>query len=150
MPNTTFAQSYLKIDGSFLPIEECSAAHSLPDEDYIEGSISCCINGQFFLTEEHWDLVDQLWAYILEGLSRLNRNEIYESTFPDQPLLLRLEPISEELVKVSVGNNSYDLDRRILVRTLSTGANQFFSTMKKLYPNAESTWNRYIQMAMKS
>jgi len=142
MTTTTEVESYFKIGDTFVLVDDYDGA--LPDEDYVEGAISCRISGQAILGQEQWDLVDQLWAYIVEGLVKLSRNEVYESTFPDQPLRLRLEPISAHCVRVTIGDDAYNLDRSTFVAVMTHGAKRFFAAMKKLHPQATDTWDRYL------
>lgn len=137
----TIVETYLKTGDAFTLIGKYS--DTITDENYVEGAIRCVIAGQTILGQEHWDLVDQLWVYIVEGLVKLSRNEVYESSFPDQPLLLRLEPVSDYCVKVTIGEKAYNVDRKAFISVMKEGAVQFFDAFKQLCPASADTWDRY-------
>ncbi|MFD2698983.1 hypothetical protein ACFSVM_00745 [Paenibacillus shunpengii] len=62
----------------------------LLDFKYLNGAITLKYFQESLLDVTLWDLVDQLWAYILnviENLMNLGEGETY---FPDQPVKLRL------------------------------------------------------------
>lgn len=134
--------TYLKIGEQFIPIEEYSGM--VPDEYYVEGAIYCKINGQIILELKHWDLVDQLWVYIVQGLVALDRNEMYESSFPDQPRLLRVEPVAATCARITIGEVSYEVDRESFVRAMKEGAERFFASITRLCPASKDTWDRYL------
>lgn len=143
---STCVETYLKTGDGFTPIGEYSG--TIPNENYVEGAIRCEIAGQTILGQEHWDLVDQLWVYIVEGLVKLSRDEVYESSFPDQPLRLRLEPVSGYCVKVSIGETTYSVDRETFVTVMKEGAVKFFDAFKQLCPASTDTWDRYSNEVM--
>jgi hypothetical protein len=142
---STTVDTYLRVKNQFVPMTEYSA--TLPNKDYVEGAIDCRINNRELFTIEHWDLVDQLWVYILEGLSKVKRGEEYDSFFPDQPLRLRFKPISAYAVEVTIGTNCQKFDIDSLVTALAEGATEFFTSMKKLLPESSDTWDRYLTVA---
>jgi len=133
--------TYLQINGGFVRVEEVFVA--LPDARYIVGAIACCINGTEILKLKHYDLIDQLWAYITAGLSSLQKQRNYDTFFPDQPLRLSFEILTPKITKVTVGDESSEVDSVSLRSTLSRGGKAFFTEMRRLYPEASSTWDRY-------
>lgn len=139
---STIVETYLKVGEHFIPLKEYTG--TLPDENYIQGAVVCRINDRQILTTEHWDLVDQLWVYILLGLSRIKRGEGYDVFFPDQPLRLRFMPISAYCVEVTIGNECQRFDLHTFVTALAEGAVEFFKAMKRLLPSASETWDRYF------
>ncbi len=141
----TYVESFFRINGEFVPVEHYTGA--LPDIDYIEGAIECRIGGQSLLGKENWDLVDQLWSYILQGLSALHKGEEYESCFPDQPLLLRFRIVSERSVEITVGESGSCVDRRVLVSTLAAGAITFFTSMLRIAPSLSESWSQDLSQA---
>ncbi len=62
-----------------------------PDADYIKGVIELTIGGVEILTRRVWDLVDQLWAYMVNGVAEVAAGRSFLTRFPDQPLELRFE-----------------------------------------------------------
>ncbi len=142
---TTMIQSYFRIDDAFVPIDEFSG--TLPDKNYIEGAIVCSINGRELFQLRHYDLIDQLWAYIVDGLNKLQEGKTYDVFFPDQPLRLRFAAVSPRCVEVSIGDETNKVDYDALRSTLKRGAIDFFSKIKEIYPEALKTWERYEKEA---
>jgi len=139
---STTVETYLKIDDKFILVDDYDGA--LPDEFYVEGAIRLEIAGQVILCEKHWDLVDQLWCYIVEGLGHLALGEVCDIGFPDQPLRFIVEPISDYCVEVIIGDESYRVDRQSFFGAMLEGAEKFFVAMKRLSPDASDTWERYL------
>jgi hypothetical protein len=141
-----FANSFLKVKQRFVPVEEYP--DELPDKNYIQGAICCRISDRDILTTEHWDLVDQLWCYILEGLAKVEHGAEYNSSFPDQPLRLRFRPLSPHAVEITIGDDVQRFSTESVVACLTQGAISFFGAMKRLAPEANDTWNRYETLAI--
>jgi len=76
--------TYFRINNEFVLIEEFSNQFS--DIDYIEGAIILKINSVTILSLETWDYIDQLWAYIINGLETIMLKENYFTYFPDQAI----------------------------------------------------------------
>jgi len=142
---TTMIQTYFRIDNVFVPIEEFSG--TLSDKDYIEGAIVCSINERELFQLKHYDLIDQLWAYVVEGLKKLLEGKEYDVYFPDQPLRLRFAVISPRCVEVSIGDESTRVDYDAFRSTLKHGALAFFAKMHELCPEASGTWELYQREA---
>ena len=134
-------KSYLKINEEFLDVSEYDG--TVKDEDYIEGAIELQIGNKQILTLEHWDLVDQLWAYLLEAAGKIRLGDDYESCFPDQPLQLRLKPIGDYAVELTVGKTSTTVDKATLLEAFSEGAITFFERMANIVPRSKETWSMY-------
>lgn len=138
---TTMVQTYFRIDDDFVPIDKFSG--ELPDKDYVEGAIVCRIKGREIFKMNHWDLVDQLWAYIVAGLRQLEDGQDFDAFFPDQPLRLRFEAVSPRSVRVTIGDESANVNATTFRSTMKRGALEFFSKMKEINPEAAATWERY-------
>ncbi len=70
---------------------------------YIEGAICIKINDVVLLDERQWDLVDQLWYFIADGVSCLAQRKDFETYFPDDPAWIRMQfARGTSLVTVSV------------------------------------------------
>lgn len=141
MTTTTMIQTYFRIKDDFVPIEKFSG--SFPDKDYIEGAIVCSVSGKELFQLKHYDLIDQLWAYIVDGLSTLQNGKEYDVFFPDQPIRLRFKVISPHCVEISIGDETNNVDYDAFRSTLKSGAVAFFAKMKEIYPEASNTWQRY-------
>ncbi|MEV8435757.1 hypothetical protein AB0425_00150 [Actinosynnema sp. NPDC051121] len=121
-------------DGSFTPVARCRTAP--PDLDYVDGAIDLVINGVAVVDQSMWDLVDQLWAYLVTMLHELREHGRAETCFPDQPLKLRFERIGGSRVLVvsepSSGPRKSVVDEDELVTVLAAAAIEFFTAMHAL------------------
>ena len=75
----TKVQTYLRIRDEFVPIDQFRGI--LPDTFYIEGAIVLSLNGREIFQLKHYDLVDQLWAYIVDGLHAILEGKDYDVFF---------------------------------------------------------------------
>ncbi len=143
----TEVKTLLKIGDEFININDFTG--EIPDEFYINGAIICRINNQKLFNETHWDLVDQLWAYILQGLESLQSDTDFSIYFPDQPLQLSFCLLNPKVVEVILGNKQFRFERTIFFRTLALGAENFFLRMKVLLPNDIPSWEIELNKAKK-
>ena len=135
-------RSLFKVGGTFVPID--IVLESPEDPDYIEGAIIWRLGQKTILDERHWDLVDQLWAYIITGLGEFLKSGKYETHFPDQPLLLRFNRMSQSAAQVTVGRESMIVDYFTMLHSLVEGGTAFFTKLRELLPQHDITWNRYL------
>lgn len=78
----------------FVSIENISQLKNLSkhiDRDYIEGCIKITYQETTILDFCHWDLVDQLWSYIITLIEQYYAQGSASTYFPDQPLQLSLQ-----------------------------------------------------------
>ncbi len=128
--------SYLRQNDAFVSLE--SFKGKLPDVDYIEGAIELTVSGKRLITTEMWDYVDQLWAYLLEGIDRLKNGEAFTTYFPDQPIEVTFLPVSGNRVEVSVvadTPNSIVTDKDNFVAAIEFAAKLFFTELAKISPS---------------
>jgi hypothetical protein len=137
-------ETLIKLGEEFVPVDELREGP--PDPDYIEGAIVWEIDHQSLLTSRHWDLVDQLWAYIADGVDKLRHGLEFETYFPDQPLLLRFKRLNRHSIEVTIGRDRFVVHEAPFFASLTDGGSHFFSQMLKLLPQFESTWNCYMQL----
>jgi hypothetical protein len=127
------------IESCFVPItdtRELLNIEELLDFEYLSGAILFKYGEQILLDVTLWDLVDQLWAYILNVLESLLRTGKGETYFPDQPVKLQINSISEDLVLYEIEANDHIkvvLPKRELVEALLRGADDFFQSMEKCF-----------------
>ena len=137
--STVWVESYIKYGDRFVPIAEANAP--VADPFYIEGALCISVNGQELLTLAHADLIDQLWLYVVDGLERLRRGELFETYFPDQPTKLSIRPLGTQLllltVQAGIGDMSVQADRQDVLTALADGAHRFFSAFDRVEPNHE-------------
>lgn len=60
------------------------------DVDYIDGAVELSINGVCLIDKSMYDYIDQLWSYLAEGLSKINKGETFVTYFPDQPIAVKI------------------------------------------------------------
>jgi hypothetical protein len=95
-----FVKSYLKDGDSFYSTKEFEG--KILDPDYVEGAIEITVNEVELITRKMWDYVDQIWAYIIQGLITISEGENFSTYFPDQPIELSFTPIFDENLKITV------------------------------------------------
>ncbi len=108
------------------------------DLDYLEGVVYLEYFDNIIMDFKYWDLVDQLWAYILDMIEAFLSNGIAETTFPDQPVLLSFKNISNEYILVSIDENikkTWTLPKQELLTTLIFAAEDFFKQITKIFPS---------------
>ncbi len=88
---------------TFIPIEDF---HDRLPRFYVEGAVVLTVDGRILLDEGQWDLIDQLWCYLVEGIELLARGEDFETFFPDDPawIRFRIDP-GGAMATVSVKTN---------------------------------------------
>ena len=129
--------TYVFADRSYQPI---AAVHgSLADPDYIKGVIELSIDGQEIITRAEWDLVDQLWAYLVNGACELAAGRSFSTRFPDQPIELSftLEPEGDavivELRYPGIGRPANArVGRRALIDAIAGAAEPVFRKLLEL------------------
>ncbi|MGP3780147.1 hypothetical protein ACTWKC_01920 [Bacillus sp. 4A_MP3] len=77
-----------------------------------------------------WDLVDQLWAYFLNLIEETIETGESETYFPDQPLLLKMKSISNDMLLFEIDEKQKVLLPKLdFFKTLLKNAKGFFETM---------------------
>lgn len=102
-------KTFLKYNDDFIDVEDEKKLKNLYgriDEDYIEGAITMSYWSEEIIGLRHWDLVDQLWAYIITMLHDCLTNGKAEFLFPDQPLKAGIELIKNGMCLFTVGNGA--------------------------------------------
>ncbi|ATO30151.1 hypothetical protein RA13_20915 [Bacillus atrophaeus] len=121
------------IDDYFVPLNnigELKNMKSQLDPYYLSGAIILKYGEQDLLDVTMWDLVDQLWTYFLNLIEETIEKEESETYFPDQPLLLKIKSISNDMLLFEI-----DQKQRVLLpkldffESLLKNAKSFFETM---------------------
>lgn len=106
------------------------------DFQYLNGAICLRYYGEILLDMRHWDLVDQLWAYILNVIEDVLQKGEGSTYFPDQPVKFMLRQTSKELLLLSIGKSEVTrnvLPKKELLTALLQGAEQFFTCMINMF-----------------
>jgi hypothetical protein len=139
--------TYVFANGKYQPIETVQAP--LPDPNYIDGILELSIDGHAIITRDAWDLVDQLWAYIVDGAVELARGRSFRTRFPDQPLelLFTLDP-SADTVTVELRLDrpaKASVSRRELIDAIARDAEPVFARMIELDPGGRRSYELTLQ-----
>lgn len=140
--------SYILVDGKGISVEKF--AGTIPDESYVEGWIDLKVDSQHILTSDHWDLIDQLWAYLVDGVTTIeHESDKWDTSFPDQPLRLALQRFPDGSLKVSLGESESTVSYRSFRNCIANGGLQFFQRLKDLMPDSSDVWEEYISRCKK-
>lgn len=115
---------------------EISSLENFLDFEYLNGAIKLTYCEQTLLDVTLWDLVDQLWAYILNVVESLLMTGEGETYFPDQPVKLHLKSISGDLVLYEIEANEHIkvvLPKNEFIETILEGADDFFKNMEECF-----------------
>ncbi|HEX8916260.1 MAG TPA: hypothetical protein VF796_28175 [Humisphaera sp.] len=126
-------RSLLRSGKTFMPVDQYTGR--IKDADYVEGAIELELRGVQVLGTDHWDLVDQLWCYLIAGLPAVLRGESFRTLFPDQPLELAVLPAAGDRVIVSVGGRRFDeaaVRRSEFVRQMALGGRAFLEALRRI------------------
>ncbi|RZK00411.1 MAG: hypothetical protein EOO46_21110 [Flavobacterium sp.] len=86
-------ESYIKRDNEFILIDDFTG--DVEDNYYVSGAFTLTVNGKEIFDLTHWDLVDQLWAYLIQHFEDVlsGASMISKGYFPDQPLEIQVESL---------------------------------------------------------
>ena len=115
----------------FIQCVDDNALNYISDYHYIEGAIIIEYNDEILLGFQQWDLVDQLWTYIIEAIELI----IYDKEevgffFPDQPIKVQIKKMYNHYVLFSVDKNSILVEKNEFFSSLLDGAERFFGILK--------------------
>lgn len=117
-----------------IPVDEFTGL--IRDIDYIEGAIDLTVGGVQLLSTSMWDLVDQLWAYLINSLEDLASQDTAETCFPDQPITVRFsKEIEGKHVRIDVrahSSMSARIETTTLVDALTREARKFFEALRRV------------------
>lgn len=88
------------------------------------------------LDTRYWDLVDQLWGYIMNLVDDVLQKSEGSVYFPDQPVKIILRQTSRDLLLFSVEGSvisSFVLPKNDFLIALVHGAEQFFACMTNTF-----------------
>lgn len=126
-------RSYLKVGDGFVPVRAFTGA--LPDRAYVYGAIELEIGRKTIFDTALWDLVDQLWAYLVNAMEDLARGSPCRFWFPDQPLEVEFDILKGDEVRIDVplfADRYAKLDRKYFVMRILGEAKRFFAAMNEI------------------
>lgn len=100
------------------------------DSFYIEGAICIWSYGRSVLTLSHYDLIDQLWNYLIQALEKiiLKKEKSAFFMFPDQPLKVEFTQQKRRFTLKIDGGKEYVLSAESITYFLEEGR-QFFTRL---------------------
>jgi len=124
------SKTYLKVKNKFVDFHGFDG--KIKDPNYIEGAIELRVGGVVLLDKTMWDCVDQLWAYLTEGLVCVSRGEGFKTYFPDQPIEIKFDVHGGSVVfSVTVHETvKVVVDRFEFVSEMKRFAIEFFEDLK--------------------
>lgn len=102
------------------------------DFQYLNGAICIKYYSESLMDFRYWDLVDQLWAYLVNVTEDLILKGEGSTYFPDQPVNLILRKTTENLLLFSIEGSEVStslLPKKEFLFSLLQGAEEFFSCL---------------------
>ena len=81
------------------------------DDFYLDGGIEIKYEEQIFLDINNWDLIDQLWSYILNLIEKYIENDKSRVYFPDSPNEICMEKVNRNGMMLAI---TTDKKRKII------------------------------------
>ncbi|CAD5609073.1 hypothetical protein [Escherichia coli] len=137
-------KTYLKINNEFIEFHEYNGG--LSNINYIEGALELSINGVVLIDKTMWDYIDQLWAYIVNGVENILNDEPFETYFPDQPIKLKVIPSNENII-FSVECDTEKkvfVNRKYFIETMASSAIEFFDFLRKNHQSFDSDYKNIL------
>jgi len=106
------------------------------DFQYLNGTICLKYCEEILLDPSYWDLIDPLWAYlvnVVDDVLHTGEGSVY---FPDQPVKITLRQTSGELLLLTIEDreaSSFVLPKDEFLNALVNGAEQFFVCMTRAF-----------------
>jgi hypothetical protein len=110
---------------------------------YVSGYIDFVFENHIILSWKQWDLIDQLWAYIINGIREAVLNKEASFYFPDQPLLVKLQIVRDRSFLLFIDKKKYFLSYDVLLTFILPEAEFFFYTFLKY--KANGTYSEIVE-----
>lgn len=110
---------------------------TVKDPRHIDGAIELTVNGKALISQEQWDLIDQLWIYIISGIESAINGKEYIASFPDSPVKLSFKQStsSPDKIEMTVGEQSITHNTQELVNALLNGAEDCLKEIGRIIAN---------------
>lgn len=137
-------ESYIRSGDGFVPVSKY--AGRAPDESYIEGAVELVIDDLLLLGTAEHDYVDQLWAYLADGLAAVAAGRAFSTYLPDQPVEVSVVPFGSRVtVTVMVdGMRRASVDRREFLDAMVHAARTFFGRMCEIAPGNRHSYEQVL------
>jgi uncharacterized protein YlzI (FlbEa/FlbD family) len=105
----------------------------IKDCRHIDGSIELTVDGLVLISQDQWDLVDQLWIYIINGIEYAMNRKDYTTCFPDSPINLSFKQATPpDTIEMIVGQKSVVYNTQELVTALLFGAEKCLKEISRI------------------
>jgi hypothetical protein len=151
---TIAIDTLIRENEGFVPLAKSPWTRSEPQGRSIEGAIRLAIDGRRLLTEEDWDDVDALWAYLLNGVARARQGLPFRCYFPNAPREIAVTPEPGGRIRLRFGvpgSSGYaeaSADGAALARAMAAGGRAFFAWLAAVapaHPPADETLLRFLE-----
>ncbi|ENH98124.1 hypothetical protein J416_02129 [Gracilibacillus halophilus YIM-C55.5] len=107
------------------------------DFDYINGAITIEYYNNLIMDFSLWDLVDQLWSYLIQLVEDVVQTGYGMTYFPDQPVKIEMKVVSKDLLL-------FALDEGEIIRELLP-MQEFINALFKSAENFYSSFIAYFE-----
>lgn len=121
-------------------LNEVSVVKNNIDINYVEGAISLKYIDKEIFGLEYWDLIDQLWSYLVDMIKSVREKGSAETYFPDQPIRLEMTRIADNQILFSVAakeTHKWNLPEQDFFSILLESAYKFFNFMINEFPEKD-------------
>lgn len=123
--NEIYNQYFVRCDD-----ERC--LKTIYDFEYIEGAIIIKSDDEIILDFKYWDIVDQLWTYMIDAVLKLMKGEKeVKFYFPDQPIEIQFQEISRTFLLLTVEERNFKVKKIEFILALLENAESFFKILSK-------------------
>lgn len=147
--------TYLFTDGN--PGEVCNlqlldnTTEYLGDPDYVYGALEIVYGLDTILNKEEWDLVDQLWIYLINAIEQAMSSSGAEFMFPDQPIQISIDSTEDiwkfSIESLSLGTNVMAMPSPIMVYRFMHSASIALEQLAIAVPKNRKLYVQYIEKA---
>lgn len=102
------------------------------DLNYLKGAIYLIYNDQIIIDFCYYDMVDQLWGYLLNMMEEFLETNKSEMSFPDHPTPIEMKNASQFYLVFSIGFVEWTLPKHEFFTALLLGAKDFFEKLMLL------------------
>jgi len=106
----------------------------------LEGAVVIKYNKESILNFRHWDYIEDFWHSLLNLVESILKNGEGKAPFPDQPTEIILTKLGRNLLRYTLTaskEHTIDLPKYEFLTALIGGAEHFFQSLIKFYPNSK-------------
>ena len=118
------------------------------DQFYIEGCIVMENLGEKVLDFQHWDVIDSLWAYLIDRFHQIacQGKDSATFSFPDQPLEVSIRKLPQQFL-LSIGGKITALPEKELLLELAEKGQSFFEKIGSIFTDRNQYQHEFKMLA---